>query len=196
MGFSDITALLLGINKKTGLITFHGPVGNSGLNDFTWSSVKNVLIEKGETFYENKDKVTINPGKAKGILIGGNLSVLTSIIGSDYLSSFDNKILFLEDAEEEPYSIDRMLTQLKLGGFLKNITGIIFGKCAKCVAEEPDKAFTYEQMIEQNIKPLGIPAFYNASFGHVENKSTLPIGIMAEMDSEKGTIKLLEAAVS
>jgi muramoyltetrapeptide carboxypeptidase len=195
MGFSDITALLLGIQKKTGVVTFHGPVGNSGLNDFTWDSLQSVLIKKENTFYENKEKVTLTPGIAKGILIGGNLSVLTSIIGSDYLPDFSGKILFLEDAEEEPYSIDRMLTQLRLGGFLKNITGVIFGKCAKCVAEEPDKAFTYEQMIEQNIKPLGIPAFYNASFGHVENKSTLPLGIKAEMDAEKGTIRLLENAV-
>src|SRR3990172_10186196 len=102
MGFSDITALLLAINKKTGIITYHGPVGNSGWNGFSVGYVESVLVNKEKTVFESKEKVTITSGKAKGLLIGGNLSVLTSIIGSNYLPSFENKILFLEDAEEEP----------------------------------------------------------------------------------------------
>lgn len=195
MGFSDITSLLLGINKKTGLVTFHGPVGNSGLNDFTLTSFKSVLLEKEKTLFESPGKITLTAGKTKGQLIGGNLSVLTSIIGSNYLPDFKNKILFLEDTEEEPYSIDRMLTQLKLSGILTSVSGIIFGKCTKCVAEEPDKAFTYEQVLEQNIKPLNIPAFYNAAFGHTTDKFTLPLGIVAEMDAVKGTVILQDAAV-
>lgn len=200
MGFSDITSLLIAINAKTGLATFHGPVGNSGWNDFTVKYVKSVLVDKEEVTYgypedDTDTFYTINKGKSKGILVGGNLTVLASMIGSEYLPDWKNKILFLEETGEEPYRIDRMLTQLKLAGVLNNISGIVFGKCVKCNAEEPDKAFTLKQVLEQHIKPLGIPAFYGAMIGHIVNKYTLPIGVSAEIDASTGSIKLLETAV-
>jgi muramoyltetrapeptide carboxypeptidase len=200
LGFSDITSLLIAITAKTGLITFHGPVGNSGWNDFTTDYFTRVLIKKEATIYsypeaDNDAHYTINSGKAEGVLIGGNLTVLAGIIGSDYLPSWENKILFLEETGEEPYRIDRMLTQLKLAGVLNNIKGFVFGKCVKCDAEEPEKAFTLKEVLEQHLKPLGIPAFYGAMIGHIENKYTLPIGIKAEIDADNGVIKLLESAV-
>jgi muramoyltetrapeptide carboxypeptidase len=129
------------------------------------------------------------------MLIGGNLSVLCGMMGSAYLPAWKNKILFLEETGEEPYRIDRMLTQLKLCGVLDAISGFIFGKCVKCTAEEPEKAFSFRQVLEQHIKALGIPAFAGAMTGHIENKITLPLGILAEMDAEKGCIRLLERAV-
>ena len=200
IGFSDITALLIAITSKTGLITFHGPVGNSGWNDFTKSVFTNVaMATKAFHFPENpateNASVMINPGKATGELIGGNLTVLSSIIGSSYLPDWKNKILFLEEVKEEPYSIDRMLTQLKLCGALNSISGFVFGKCAKCLAEEPLKSFTFHEVLLQHIQPLGIPAFYGAMIGHIENKLTVPIGIKASMDAEKGIISLDENSV-
>lgn len=200
MGFSDITSLLIAINAKTGLVTYHGPVGNSGWNDFTVKYVKSVLVDKSIVSYgypeDDSDKFyTINEGKSKGILVGGNLTVLAGMIGSDYLPDWKNKILFLEETGEEPYRIDRMLTQLKLAGVLNNISGFIFGKCVKCDAEEPEKAFTIKQVLEQHVKPLGIPSFYGAMIGHIANKYTLPIGVSAEIDALTGSIKLLETAV-
>jgi muramoyltetrapeptide carboxypeptidase len=201
MGFSDITSLLVAIQARTGLVTFHGPVGNSGWNDFSVSYVKSVLMDKEQTLLNVGPKeedlpVVINPGKARGVLVGGNLSVLAGIIGSTYLPQWKNKILFLEETEEEPYSIDRMLTQLRLAGVLENISGFVFGKCVKCEAEEPEKSFTFMEVVDQHIKPLGIPSFYGAMIGHIENKLTVPLGIMAEMNADKGTIQLLEPAVS
>lgn len=201
IGFSDITALLLAITHKTGLITFHGPVGNSGWNDFTKNVFTNVtMLTKPFNFPENpasEDKpFVINIGKARGELVGGNLTVLSALIGSNYLPDWKNKILFLEEAKEEPYSIDRMLTQLKLSGVLDNISGFVFGKCAKCLAEEPQKAFTFHEVILQHIKPLGIPAFYGAMIGHIENKLTVPLGINATMDADKGIISLGESSVA
>lgn len=200
MGFSDITSLLIAINSKTGLVTFHGPVGNSGWNDFTVDYVKRILVDKETVSYQypadDIDKhYTITKGKATGILVGGNLSVLSSMIGSDYLPDWKNKILFLEETGEEPYRIDRMLTQLKLAGVLKDISGFVFGKCVKCEAEEPEKAFTLQQVLEQHIKPLGIPAFYGAMIGHIVNKYTVPVGVKAEIDASEGLIKLIESAV-
>ena len=200
IGFSDITALLIAITSKTGLVTFHGPVGNSGWNDFTKSIFMNVaMTAKAFQFPENPTTenvpVIITPGKAIGELVGGNLTVITSIIGSSYLPDWKNKILFLEEVKEEPYSIDRMLTQLKLCGALNSISGFVFGKCAKCLAEEPLKSFTFHEVLLQHIQPLGIPAFYGAMIGHIENKLTLPLGVRANMDSEKGAIFLDENAV-
>ncbi len=201
MGFSDITSLLIAINARTGLVTFHGPVGNSGWNEFSSAYVQGLLIKKEAALLNTGPKpedapVVFTPGKAKGVLVGGNLSVVASIIGSKYLPDWSDKILFLEETSEEPYRIDRMLTQLKLAGVLGSIRGLVFGKCVKCEAEEPEKAFTFMQVLEQHLKPLGIPAFYGAMIGHIENKLTVPIGINAEMNAEKGTIQLLESAVS
>jgi muramoyltetrapeptide carboxypeptidase len=201
IGFSDITTLLIAITTKTGLITYHGPVGNSGWNDFTKNSFINVVQNSKPYTFEanpaNEDAIlTINSGKANGELVGGNLTVLTSIIGSGYLPDWKGKILFLEEAKEEPYSIDRMLTQLKLSGVLDSVSGIIFGKCAKCLAEEPQKSFTLNEVLLQHFKPLKIPVFFGAMIGHIENKLTVPLGINASIDADKGTISLLESSVS
>ncbi|MGZ3929949.1 MAG: S66 peptidase family protein [Bacteroidia bacterium] len=200
IGFSDITALLIAIFAKTGLVTFHGPVGNSGWNEFTSNSFKSVIMNADKTIFPigpaPEDKpVTLNPGTATGLLVGGNLTVLSCIIGSGYLPDWKNKILFLEETKEEPYSIDRMLTQLKLAGVLDNISGFVFGKCVKCEAEEPDKAFKFMEVLVQHIRPLGIPAFYGAMIGHIENKLTVPLGIEATINAGTGIIQLNEAAV-
>ena len=200
IGFSDITTLLVAITAKTGLVTFHGPVGNSGWNAWTSSVFKSVVMNNdGLPLFLNPSTeepfVTIHPGKARGELIGGNLTVIASLMGTMYLPDWKGKILFLEEVKEEPYSIDRLLTQLKLCGVLDAISGFVFGRCAKCLAEEPQKAFTFQEVLSQHLKPLGIPAFYGAMIGHIENKLTVPLGIQAEIDAERGSIQLLEAAV-
>lgn len=200
MGFSDITCLLNAIYAKTGMLTFHGPVGNSSWGEFSMRYVKEVLIEGKQTEFAStgfeKDKHTVlTSGKSKGILVGGNLSVLAAMLGSNYLPDWNNKILFLEETGEEPYRLDRMLVQLKLNGVLDKLSGFVFGKCVKCDAEEPEKAFTFMQVLEQHIKPLNIPAFYGGMIGHIENKWTLPVGGLVEMDANRGVLKLMEAAV-
>jgi muramoyltetrapeptide carboxypeptidase len=200
IGFSDIAALLCAVYTKAGLVTFHGPVGNSGWNDFTTDYLKRVLIQKEAVTYTSTGKeedkpVVLYPGKAKGVLIGGNLSVISGLMGSAYLPEWKNKILFLEETGEEPYRIDRMLTQLKLCGVLDQLSGFVFGKCVKCMAEEPEKAFTFKQVLEQHIPRLKIPAFSGAMIGHIENKLTIPVGIEALLDADVGQISLLSPAV-
>lgn len=201
MGFSDITSLLVALYARTGLITFHGPVGNSSWGEFSMKYVKELLFQnKRSRFVPGTgvtDKpVTIMAGTARGTLMGGNLSVLSGIIGSEYLPVWDGAILFLEDTDEEPFRLDRMLTQLKLAGVLNKISGFIFGKCSACVAEEPEKAFTFEEVLKQHIEPLKIPAFYNAMIGHVVDKFTLPIGATVEMDAGRGVFYLTESALA
>lgn len=201
MGFSDITSLLMAAYTKAGLVTFHGPVGYSGWNEFSLGYFKRTLIDKETVIMLQpafcQDKLcTITNGQAKGILMGGNLAVVASMIGTPYAPDWKNKILFLEETTEEVYRIDRLLTQLKLAGVLDKISGFIFGECVKCDPEEPEKSLTLMQVFDDHIKPLGIPSFYGSMIGHIENKFTLPVGIEAEMDAGIGMIKLSEPAVA
>ena len=200
MGFSDITTLLNAIYSKTGLVTFHGPVGNSSWNSFTIEHFISVVMQAQKTnfvFPEGKQKeaTTLNGGSCTGELVGGNLTVLAAMVGTGFLPMFKNKILFLEEAHEEPYSIDRMLTQLKLSGVFDEVKGIVFGKCTECEAEEPEKSFTVQEVLQQHFANAGIPVLSGAAFGHVENKWTLPIGVNAELNATAGTLSLLESAV-
>ena len=207
MGYSDITSLLLALNAKTGLVTFHGPVGISTWNEYSTNFVKRLLFtaelfsmenprETGDNLTQVKDRVlTINEGKARGRLLGGNLSVLTAMVGSEYLPDFKDNILFLEEVGEDIYRVDRMLTQLKLAGILSQISGFVFGKCSDCGPGKGYGSLTLEEVLDDHIKPLGIPAWYGSMIGHIENKFTIPLGIEAEIDAGIGRISLLEAAV-
>jgi muramoyltetrapeptide carboxypeptidase len=208
IGYSDITALLLGIYSQTGLVTFHGPVGSSTWNSFSVEYFRNVLIEgnaikmsnpikKGDALTQMDDRIyTITKGRASGRLIGGNLTVLSHILGSKYVPDFTGAILFIEDVQEDTYRIDRMITQLKLAGILNQISGFVFGKCTDCPPSKSYGSLTLEDIFEDHIKPLKIPAFSGAMIGHIKDKFTVPVGIEAMIDAEEGTIKLKEAAVS
>jgi muramoyltetrapeptide carboxypeptidase len=209
MGLSDITSLLIAIHAKTDLVTFHGPTGQSSWNHFTVDYVKRTLF-KGEVFTlknirdnNNLTVETINPGKAQGKLVGGNLSVLTAMLGSDYLPDWKQTILFVEEIGEEVYRVDRMLTQLKLAGVLEQIAGFVFGQCTNCdkiTKENSQKdggiSLTLAQVLKDHIQPLGIPAWSGAMIGHIKNKFILPVGANVEIDANKGTIQLLESAVT
>lgn len=208
MGYSDITSLLLALNAKTGLVTFHGPVGISTWNRFSTGYVEKLLFnaeifsmenprEPGDNLARSQDRIlTINGGKAKGRLLGGNLSVLAAMVGSKYLPGFKGNILFLEDVREDIYRIDRMLTQLKLAGILDQISGLVFGQCSDCGPGKGFGSLTLEEVLDDHIKPLGIPAWYGAMIGHIENKFTIPLGIETEIDADNGKISLLESAVT
>jgi len=207
LGYSDITALLVALYARSGLVTFHGPTGNSTWNHYSAGYVRRMLFD-GEAFtMENpkdlgdnlaqvKDRVrTIAPGVARGRLVGGNLTVLSSILGSAYLPDWKGHILFLEDINEEVYRIDRMMTQLKLAGVLDKISGFVFGKCTDCDVGSGYSSFTLEEVLTDHIKPLGIPAFHGSMIGHIKDKFTVPLGIEVEIDATRGTIAMLEPAV-
>ncbi len=208
IGYSDITALHSAIYQKTGLTTFHGPIAVSTWNSFSTKYLKELLFEKKAVFYENpKDKGdeltqtknrirTITPGKTSGELLGGNLSVLTGIMGSPYFpENWQGKILYLEDVGEQIYAVDRMMSQLYLGGVFEQISGFIFGKCTNCKPGSGYGSLSLEEVIDYYIKPLGIPAYSGAMIGHVDNNAMLPNGIKAEIDADTGTIQLQNPAV-
>ena len=201
MGFSDITSLLNAIYIKTGLVTFHGMVGVNTWNEFS-TDVFNRVVCNGENCSfpieqtPSKNFMTINKGKAQGKLVGGNLSVISGLIGSPYFELPENSILFLEETNEEPYVVDRLLTHLKLAHVYDKLNGIIFGNCSKCLAENPSESMPTIEVIREHFSSLKIPVSFGSPIGHVANKWTLPIGIEVEMEAETGSLLLLESAVS
>lgn len=208
LGYSDVTALLTAIHARTGLITFHGPMGVSTWNRFAVEHLRRVLFdaeaadlanptEIGDTLVQTEDRVqVITPGRARGRLIGGNLSVLSAIMGSPYLPDWEGAILFLEEVEEDIYRVDRMLTQLRLAGVLEKIAGFVFGKCTGCGPGEGYGSLTLEQLFADHVAPLGIPAWSGAMIGHIRNQWTVPVGAEVEIDAARGTVRMLEPAVS
>lgn len=200
MGFSDITSLVNAIYKKTGTITFHGPCGYSTWTEFSTGYVTKAIgvgtpfLMKNPSDFE-KDLVTLTPGKAQGILIGGNITVLTSMIGTPYEPDWNDAILFLEETMEEPYRIDRMFWQMKHAGIFSKIKGVVFGSFNKCHPEEPEKSFTLQEVLEQHFKNVNFPVYMGATFGHMSPKFTLPIGTLAEIDADHFTIKTIERCV-
>jgi len=207
VGYSDITALLLSLYAKTGLITFHGPNGNSPWNSFNVDWMRRVLWngeaatfanlkETSDTLVPVKNRPrTIVPGKARGRLLGGNLTVLTTIIGSGYLPDFKDCILFLEDVDEEPYRLDRMFTQLKLAGILGQARGVVWGTCEKCVPGAGFGSLTISDILDDHLKSLAVPVYSGAMIGHVSRQFTLPLGVQVEIDADAATLTMLEGAV-
>jgi muramoyltetrapeptide carboxypeptidase len=196
-GFSDITSLHMAFYEKSDLYTFHGPVGKSIWNSFTTDAFKSVIWNGEKVEYiipdNSEDRFIITPGTAEGMLLGGNLSVLVSMIGSEYLPAFEGAILFLEDIGESVYRIDRMLTQLKLAGILDKLSGFVFGKCTECSAG--NNSLTLEQVFDDHIKPLRIPAFYGAMISHEDDNVTIPVGISGTIDAANQIIRINDSAV-
>jgi len=204
LGFSDNTSLLLAVYSQTGLITFHGPSPrNKVCADYTHRLIfdgEKMLMRNPVSNAENLAPTlhrtrTMTSGKTTGPLIGGNLTVLTSIVGTPYLPDFTGAVLFIEDVEEQVYRIDRMITQLKLAGILEQIKGFIFGVCRKCGPGERHGSLTLQDVLDEHVKPLGIPAFQGMMVGHIKEQFTLPIGCRVTMDADQGTIQLLESPV-
>jgi muramoyltetrapeptide carboxypeptidase len=211
IGYSDITALLLAIHARTGLITFHGPIGLGRWDGWSLDYYRRVLMGGEAVTYSNKQGIsgernslvqvefrtlTHSPGRARGRLLGGNLTVLTAILGSPYLPDWDDAILFCEDVGEDLYRVDRMFTQLKLTGVLSKIKGFVFGTCSECGPGEGYASLTLEEIIRDHVKALGVPAWQGAMVGHAQPQWTLPVGAEVEIDASAATIKLLDPAVS
>jgi len=198
LGYSDITALHAAIQSKTGLITFHGPVGTSSWPSFVADQFEALFfkglppiyenpLDKGDDLIPRQNRIqTIRSGIAKGKLLGGNLTVLTTISGSTYYPEFNDSILFLEDVSEEPYRVERMLCQLKLNGTLAKIKGFIFGKCTDCSPSGGYGSLTLDEILDDYIKPLDIPAYQGALIGHIREQFILPVGAQITMNADKG----------
>jgi len=208
VGYSDITALHMAFVAKAGFAAVHGPNASSAWGKLSWDNFKAIAFDGATPSYHNPvanaDRLvqragrirTLRGGKARGRLLGGNLTVLTALMGTSYLPDFEGAILFLEDVDEAEYRIDRMLTQLSLAGVLGKVAGVAFGQCTDCRASGSTLGgFTLSEVLEHHLAPLGVPAFQGLEFGHIDNQFSLPVGVMAEIDADAGTLRLLETAV-
>lgn len=204
IGYSDITALLLAIYRQCGLVGFHGPVAVSEFTDYTRAQVEHVLfdgqgpmtISLASAYQEATNSLyqarVIHHGKASGSLIGGNLSLISSMVGTDYTWKVKDKLLFLEDIGEKPYRIDRMLTQLRQSCDLRQAAGIALGIFEGCEAKPGDNSLSLAEVLNDRLGDLGIPVMYGLSFGHIDHQCTLPIGIKTTLDTANATIQLEE----
>jgi muramoyltetrapeptide carboxypeptidase len=211
LGYSDITALHLAIAAKVGLVGFHGPMLNTDLSEYSQAELWKVLgkgakatvigtppvpnPKPGQT--ERSHRVlTIRGGKARGRLFGGNLSLVTRLVGTPYLPDLAGALLFLEDVGESGYRIDGMLCQLRLAGVLQKVAGIIFGKFTEDVPKTADQGrLPTETVLRELTSDLEVPVIAGWMCGHVADQTTVPCGISAEFDADRQTVSLLEAAV-
>lgn len=210
IGYSDITCLHLAFLKQAGLVTFHGPVASSTFSEYAVTHMQNVLMTPHDSYTipmsaENALKAqqqpnyairTVHGGVASGRLIGGNLSLVSALVGTPYAADFKDAILYLEEVNEEPYRIDRMMTQLQLSQGYKQAAAVMLGIFENCEAAEGDLALSLDDTVDQYLLPLTRPAVIGYSFGHIRNQFTMPVGIRATLDTESQTLTLLEPGVS
>jgi len=204
VGYSDLTSLQLAIWKRTGLVQFHGPMVGVDMADemdaFTeglfWQTVT-AASRVGAIALPDPQPTALTGGKARGRLLGGNLALLVSSMGTRYFPDLRDALLYLEDIGEEPYRVDRMLFQLLNAGILHGVSGILAGQFTDCGPKDTTKpSFSVDEVFRQIADLTDRPFLARLPFGHESRKMTIPLGITARVDASRGTIEYLEPAVS
>ena len=209
LGYSDITGLHLAFGKLARLVTFHGPVAMSSLPAWTLEGFKKALFAPApiglvgnppeeDSLAPQFPRHTIVPGKARGQTVGGNLTLISTTMGTPYEIETKGKILLLEDTGEAPYRIDRMILQLALAGKLAEAAGIVWGTCTDCAPSNSsfEISLSMSELLDDLLGGLGKPAMAGLVFGHTREKATIPLGVEAELDATARTFTLLEAATT
>lgn len=202
IGFSDITALHLAFATKAGFPTLHAANAGGSWPEDSWNSLWWLAFAGSGPVLDlprqgaKVDPVfeTLRPCIAEGRLLGGNLSVLSALVGTPWMPDMKGAILFLEDVGEAPYRIDRMTSQLALSGMLGKVAGVIFGQCTRCSPDRGDGVSVAEVM-RHHLSGLGVPAIMGANIGHIANQLSLPSGARVRLDAGQGTLSVLEAIV-
>lgn len=201
LGISDISVLLNAIHKKTELVTFHGPYVLFGICDMTEYNKeyfkKAFMAEQpiGD-MREYAPRKVLRSGNASGPLVGGNLSSIRSLIGTEYEPYWDNAILFWEEYKTEPHVIDRMLMHLKLIGALDKINGMVSGNLTECVERKyKERNSSIDEIILDHCKDYDFPILYNCDFGHNCQNATLPLGVKATIDTYNNKFSIDEPCV-
>lgn len=209
IGYSDITSLHCAFLKRAGLVSFHGPMLNSdfvnadmpkfALNSFLRLLSEPVAYGSIAQGYRRQTVRILRRGQARGQLIGGNLTLLCTTVGTPWQPDFKGRILFLEDLGEEPYRMDRMLTYLLNAGILQQVAGIAIGINKDCHDPKAKTAKEYRQTLEDvfrdRLGPLKVPLVTGLPFGHIPHNATLPVGCEARLDANRGELVLTTPAV-
>lgn len=210
LGYSDITGLHLAFNRLARLVTFHGPVAMSSLPPWTLEGFRKALFAPAPIgLVENPPeddplspkfpRHTIVPGKARGKTVGGNLTLISTTMGTPYEIETKGRIVLLEDVGEAPYRIDRMILQLGLAGKLAEAAGIVWGTCTDCETSTNSSfelSLSMSEVLDDQLGKLGKPAMAGLVFGHTREKSTIPLGVEAELDATAKTFTILESATT
>ncbi|OHB22440.1 MAG: hypothetical protein A2939_02665 [Parcubacteria group bacterium RIFCSPLOWO2_01_FULL_48_18] len=209
-GFSDVTTILNPIFEKTGLITFHGPNIEEWfyrLDRYSRNSLVTTLFEPRPTYEiprSTRWKV-FKPGRARGRLAGGNLTIVRNLVGTDFNLRWKNRLFFWEEIGEDIEGIDNILTHLKLAGALDDIAGMIIGKNIIAPPEsyllkKRRRALTFYEVVTNVLRGYTFPVVSDVDFGHLLPQATIPIGARAELNASSGSgrirIKILESVVS
>ena len=207
-GFSDITSLHLAIQKYANVVTFHGPgmarFNSADLTDYTKEQFfKAVSSTKPVGDIPVQDEKTwlhaIAPGVAEGELIGGNLTLICSSLGTPYQIDTQDKILMIEEAETEPWIFDHMMSHLRNSGLLPKLKGIMVSECFNCVPAKHNPGYysdtNLEEILEYYLSPLGIPVLYGLPLGHTKDMATLPLGVKVRLDVDQKRFTVLESGV-
>ncbi|HXB59377.1 MAG TPA: LD-carboxypeptidase [Candidatus Acidoferrales bacterium] len=208
IGFSDITALHCALQMRSRLVTFHGPTLNTDITDsspsaFSIQSLLKTVMQPsapGSICGDAQKNISIlKSGTATGPLVGGNLSVLSTLIGTPFQPRFKDAIFFFEDVSEPPYHFDARLTQLLNAGLLQQVAGVAVGTNKDCVDPDAAKSKEYQQSLDDVLRdrllPLGVPVVSGLPFGHVRDNATLPMGLQATLDGVNGDLVMNESAV-
>ena len=208
IGFSDITAILNAITRRSGVITFHAPVARAAMPRFSREHFELVLASPRPAgrlgrlpappdllIPQENRIVTLVPGTAEGPLAGGNLTLLHCLVGTPYFPDLEGAILFLEDVGEDLYNVDRILAHLRLVGALQALAGVLVGRFTELDRAGRDGALGYDEVLATYFEPLGIPVAYGFPVGHLDAQWTLPLGVRARLDAAAGEVELLEPAV-
>jgi muramoyltetrapeptide carboxypeptidase len=204
VGYSEITSLQNAFLQKASLVTFAGPmVAVDFYEDVSPYTEENfwAMITSNKKFgkikYPQDEKLpSLVKGSASGRLIGGNLAVFASLIGTEYLPNISGNILLIEDIGELPYKVDRMLNQLKFANIFKKAKGIILGRFVDCYEHDPNKkTLTLGEVIDNYIGSLKIPSIYTFPHGHIKDFITMPMGIKIKLNASRGIVEFEESAV-
>ncbi|MGA9119338.1 MAG: LD-carboxypeptidase [Bacteroidota bacterium] len=204
VGYSDITALLLALFARSGLVTFHGPMVavdfGGAVDPFTeqsfWDSLNGGIPGRWLPIAGPDGQGTLHGGHGSGRLLGGNLSLLSAMAGTPYLPDFHGSILFLEEIGEEPYRVDRMLNQLAQAGILTGLQAVLAGQFTECTPKDPSRpSLSIEEVLQSVSSTLGVPFLSGCRFGHIPTFLTLPVGIRAEVDADQAQIRFSESPV-
>lgn len=204
IGYSDITALHTALGEMANLVTIHGPMGVSLRNEKVKKEFTGVNFFKGieGNLYpgelplpEGTELKTIAPGEAEGIIVGGNLSILTSMVGTPYELKEDGALLFIEDVDEYTYRVDRMLQQLWQSGLLSRVSGVLVGDFTDADADYDGQAFLLDEVLSYYAKLTGKPWIKGIPAGHEKDNVYLPFGVRAKVKAApdgKASLTILE----
>lgn len=204
VGYSDINALQLAFMQKAKLVTFGGPMVATDFSDKINKKVEEnfwqILTSSrkiGKICNPNAEKFyVLNKGRGEGRVIGGNLSILISIMGTEYFPPLKDSILLLEEINEAPYRVDRMFNQLKLAKAFRQVKGVILGRFVDCYETDSDKkTLSLNEVIADYFTNLKIPVLYNVKYGHIKDTITIPFGVKCKVNSSRGFIEFMEGAV-